>query len=118
MKVPIQTQLIDGKVLMRRHNRRNQPNRLYLSQKRHPPICTKWARAGGPVRITAHIEVQLFAIVPDIVGMKQLVNEVVEITLPELGDEYELVVYGLTALKCVTSPQLGALSPVSQSQSY
>lgn len=45
--------------------------------------------------MTAEIEVELFGIVLDAIGMAELVNEVFEINLEEVGSGYELVRYAL-----------------------
>ena len=45
--------------------------------------------------MTAEIEVELFGIVLDAIGMTELVNEVVEIDLEEEGSGYQLVRYAL-----------------------
>jgi hypothetical protein len=39
--------------------------------------------------MTAEIEVELFIIVLDTIGMTEIVNEVIEINLAEAGTEYE-----------------------------
>jgi hypothetical protein len=49
----------------------------------------------GPEHLTAPIETALFAAVLDAVAEKQLLNEVIEITLEDAGNEYELVRYSL-----------------------
>lgn len=49
----------------------------------------------GPERMTTEIEVELFGIVLDAVGLNEMVNEVIEITLAEAGSEYDLVRYAL-----------------------
>lgn len=43
--------------------------------------------------MTAEIEVELFGVVLDAIGMVEIVNEVIEIDLAEVGTEYELVRY-------------------------
>jgi hypothetical protein len=43
----------------------------------------------------ARVEEELFGVILDVIGSAGIVNEVIEITLAEVGDEYELVRYGL-----------------------
>ena len=50
----------------------------------------------GPARMTARIQVEVFAAVLDeIQSLAHLVNEVIEVNLPEEGGEYEIVRYSL-----------------------
>jgi hypothetical protein len=59
------------------------------------PIHAGLICVNGPDRMTAEIEVELFGIVLDAIGMTELVNEVFEINLEEVGSGYELVRYAL-----------------------
>ena len=52
----------------------------------------------GPERLTAEIEVELFEIVLDAIGLTEMVNEAIEINLAQVGSEYELVRYALPIL--------------------
>ena len=52
----------------------------------------------GPERLTAEIEVDLFEIVLDAIGLTEMVNEAIEINLAQVGSEYELVRYALPIL--------------------
>lgn len=49
----------------------------------------------GPERMTAHTETDLLGVVLDAIGVADLVNEAVEITLTELSGEYEVHRYAL-----------------------
>lgn len=49
----------------------------------------------GPERLTAEIEVELFEIVLDAIGLTEMVNEAIEINLAQVGSEYDLVRYAL-----------------------
>jgi hypothetical protein len=49
----------------------------------------------GPDRMTAGIEVELFGFVLDAAGLTEMINEVIEINLAEVGGNYELVRYEL-----------------------
>ncbi len=49
----------------------------------------------GPERMTAAIEVELFDRILDIIGMTQLINEVIEIDLADSDEGYEITRYAL-----------------------
>ncbi len=49
----------------------------------------------GPERITAQTETDLFGVVLQVIGVAELVNEVIEITLLEMPGEYEVHRYAL-----------------------
>jgi predicted nuclease of predicted toxin-antitoxin system len=60
------------------------------------PIHAGLACINGPARMTARIEVELFAAVLDeIQSLAHLVNEVIEVNLPEEGGEFEIVRYSM-----------------------
>jgi hypothetical protein len=59
------------------------------------PIHAGLICINGPDRMDARVEEELFGVVLDVIGSAGIVNEVIEITLAEVGDEYELVRYGL-----------------------
>lgn len=59
------------------------------------PIHAGLVCINGPERMTAEVEVELFGIVLDAIGMTEIINEVIEINLAEVGSEYELVRYTL-----------------------
>lgn len=45
--------------------------------------------------MTAQTETDLFGVILQIIGVVELVNEVIEITLPEMPGEYEVQRYAL-----------------------
>lgn len=49
----------------------------------------------GPERMTAQTETDLFNVVLEVIGASELVNEVVEITLPDMVADYEVRRYAL-----------------------
>ena len=60
------------------------------------PIHAGLVCINGPATMTARIEVELFAAVLDeIQPLPQLVNEVIEVNLPEEGGEFEIVRYSM-----------------------
>jgi len=60
------------------------------------PIHAGLVCINGPARMTARIEVELFAAVLDeIKSLAHLVNEVIEVNLPEEGGEFEIVRYSM-----------------------
>jgi len=53
----------------------------------------------GPERMTALTETDLFGVILQVIGVAEFVNEVVEITLPEMLGEYEVQRYALPNTK-------------------
>lgn len=49
----------------------------------------------GPERMTAQTETDLFGVILQVIGVAEFVNEVIEITLPEMSDKYEVQRYAL-----------------------
>jgi hypothetical protein len=49
----------------------------------------------GPERMTAQMETDLFGIVLDVIRLTEIVNEVLEITLADIGGEYDIRRYAL-----------------------
>jgi predicted nuclease of predicted toxin-antitoxin system len=60
------------------------------------PIHAGLVCINGPARMTAQIEVELFdAVLDEIQSLQQLVNEVIEVNLPDEGGEFEIVRYSM-----------------------
>jgi predicted nuclease of predicted toxin-antitoxin system len=60
------------------------------------PIHAGLVCINGPARMTARIEVELFAaLLDEIKSLAHLVNEVIEVNLPEEDGEFEIVRYSM-----------------------